>query len=138
MAAPKGHKRYGGRTKGQTNLATREREAAVAEALSNPSSDDTLSKRTLVKVIKHFEGLAAKHKAAGDEKSFMHCLKLAGDFAAKLMPFQYPTLQSVAVRQLPPLRPEDLDDDQLRAAIALESALTAAGGDAGRTLKTVN
>lgn len=138
MAAPKGHPRYGGRPKGRKNLATLVREAAVVEALGNPTSDDTLSKRTLLKVIKHFEGLAAKHKAGGNEKEFVACLKLAGEFAAKLMPFQYPTLQAIAVRQLPPLMPEEMTDDQLRAAIEFERAIASAGGDGSRTIKTIN
>jgi hypothetical protein len=144
-----------GRPKGSPNKLTEERARQATLALGKPIAPTAkLAKEVLEEAMMHFRALAGKYQVklhpddaskpkdqqrwVGDEAKFERYMRLAGDMADRLAPYQSPRLAAVAVQQLPPLMPEEMTDDQLRAAIAFEAALAAVGSDGGRTIKTIN
>lgn len=127
-----------GRKPGATNLATRERqEAALAALRAVPGGDGItgpprkLAKDVLSDVMHHFLSLAALHQPAPagktpDPAKFSEYLDKAGEFAAKLAPYQSPRLAAIAVSQAP-FDISQLEDDDLERFYTLITAATARG-----------
>jgi hypothetical protein len=95
--------RRGGRKRGSLNLATRERAAIAARAVTEAkASGRQLAKDVLSDFTEIFKSMAVRYQplagnANADEAKFEKWARLAVDCAARAAPFQSPTFRAVTV-----------------------------------------
>lgn len=146
---PKGTNRGGGRIKGQRRGMTK---AQVLEAQETARHSANLAAATgrgvtpsrtgvlksmdvLEQGMNYFFALAARYQpsptnAEGDDKKFQLYMDKAGDFAAKLAPYQHQRLETQRIVQVP-LDLTKLDDAELEQLERLHAKAANIGGDTG-------
>lgn len=124
--------RRGGRKKGVPNKTTLARSARIVE--QRQAAGLKLGKDLMSEAANYFRGLADRYAPTGaqpNDEKFERYLYKAAMIAARVAPYESPTLQSITVRQ----QPWDLtrlSEDELAIFERLAEKASVAGGDQGR------
>ena len=99
MGAPKGHPRYGGRTKGVPNKSSIARAEAMTEDRKRTGRKGGVE--AMSEIMNYFLALGAKYQPRGESPDEAKCakyLKMAADIASDVAQYETPKLQSTTLR----------------------------------------